>query len=191
MKIPSNMTAEATTTAINEVVGSLCELFTHSCNDAEDMFQEGWILAIQFLEKGEYDETRPLKPILFAHIRNQFINMIRKTVRRSDPPCKQCAEGNFCTEFGPCTKYLKWQKRNNDKACLSKPPSFKDEDEDPPIYSDVFIEASISEMSDFLDSILTPKQRRTLLMAKDNERDMLNNRKALRDFLMEIFDGEV
>lgn len=195
MRIPSNMTKEELVETIDMTVKFLCRQYVHGCNDENDMYQWGWFISLEFLEipkeKGGYDEVRPLHPVLRTHLKRRYLNMIRKSVRRSDPPCSACASGDYCTEFGPCESYLKWQKRNNDKAALSKPAIFKEENEDPPSDSEVVVNASIAEMGSIIDRHLSPSQRRTLLMAQDGCRDTLNRRRDLETVLEELTGGQV
>jgi DNA-directed RNA polymerase specialized sigma24 family protein len=136
MRIPSNMTEEEVIETIYRVVDTLSSKFRFGYHSIEDMRQEGTKFAIQALNKGLYDETRPLDNFLYVHMRNRFINYKRDTYARNEPPCKTCVfydpklkkskEG--CAAFDykeECKKLNDWKLKNEARKSLMKPgPAF-------------------------------------------------------------------
>ena len=116
---------------VNKALKGMCEKFRFGYFDTEDMYQEGWIFALETgLEK--YDGSRPLENFLRVSLRNFFINLKRNKFSRYDPPCLSCPfydpdnkkSQNQCAEFvnkDDCDKWKSWRKRNKDKEGLMRP----------------------------------------------------------------------
>lgn len=122
MKIPLGYTETQILEAIDKVVNMLAPSFTFGYYDVEDIKQQGRLFAIQLLETGKFDATRPFENYAFRHIRNRYLNMRRDLLRRNEPPCRQCAAGTPC---GPgnafCPRYQGWLERNQAKSNLMRP----------------------------------------------------------------------
>lgn len=121
MKIPPGMTEADVLEAIEKAVNALASSFTFGIYDIDDIKQQGRLYALLVLEDEKYDPSRPLPNFLYAHIRNRLINLKRDKLHRNDPPCRQCATGDFCTAEGPCKKFQDWRRRNTAKANLQRP----------------------------------------------------------------------
>ena len=130
------------TNAVEEVLKGLCSKFRFGYYDEDDMKQEGWIFALDALER--YDGKRPLINFLRVHIRNRFISLRRNKLSRYEPPCTQCPfydpdckkSNNKCSEFVnklDCDKWDSWIKRNTSKENLMRPIDLDSvtEDNDP------------------------------------------------------------
>lgn len=109
---------------IDEIVSVLAHKYKFGYYDAEDIKQEGRILALECLPR--YDGKRPLNKFLFCHIKNRLGNLKRNKFTRTDCPCKICfnakaerqnetthKDGRFCQV------YLKWIERNGNKKGLA------------------------------------------------------------------------
>lgn len=119
MKIPPGLNEELVLEAIERAVRILAPVFVFGYHDLDDMKQEGRIFGLQCLEK--YDSSRPFPNFVYVHIRNRLSNFKRKHFRRTDPPCPQCHEGNFCSGERLCKKYANWLTLNNSKASIMRP----------------------------------------------------------------------
>jgi hypothetical protein len=117
---------------IDEVVGKIAKNFTFGYFDEDDIAQEGRILALNAINSGAYDESRPLKNFLFVFLRNRFINLKRDKYYRATPPCNACpffdknlkCSLNACTAFEDkmeCDKFNVWTTLNASKRNLIDP----------------------------------------------------------------------
>ena len=124
MKIPPGFTEREVLAIIQKAVDSLAKTFTFGHYDIDDIKQEGFIFALDALEKEKYDSSRPLENFLYSHIRNRFINLKRNKFRRTDPPCARCHAGESCPSAnggGWCKKYEYWHSRNRTKSNICNP----------------------------------------------------------------------
>jgi RNA polymerase sigma factor (sigma-70 family) len=123
MKIPKNKTKAEVLEIIERIVNRLATNFKFNPFDVDDIKQEGRIFAMQALAK--YDEARPLENFLYKHVRNRLINFKRDNYRRTDAPCKLCAnaiDGETGHPSGAyCDKYVSWQQRNMRKQNVINP----------------------------------------------------------------------
>lgn len=126
------MTEEEVVETIYRVVDTLSSKFRFAYHSTEDMRQEGARLAIEALNRGLYDEERPLDNFLYVHIRNRFINYKRDTYLRNDLPCKSCIfydphlkkSSNQCAAFenkDECKKLSEWTSKNKARQNLMNP----------------------------------------------------------------------
>ena len=123
MWLPHGMTETELLSKIEHVTNTLAHDYTFGYYDIDDIKQEAFIFAMQCLKK--YDNNRPLENLLYTHIKNRLINLIRDKYHRNDPPCKKChgeidgktshVDGRFCD------KYLAWKNRNDNKSHLVCP----------------------------------------------------------------------
>ena len=121
MKLPPGLTETEFLETVDHVLSILVPSHVFGPYSAEDIFQEGRLLAIQAMDKGLYDPSRPLANYLYVHLRNRFLNLKRDKLRRCDAPCSRCHEGDFCTDEGlPCSKYQGWRSRQDAKSSLMK-----------------------------------------------------------------------
>lgn len=133
MKVPPGKTEAEVLRAIEKAVNILAPSFEFGPYDTDDIKQEGFVFALEVLEKEKYDPSRPLENFLYTHVRNRLINFRRNKFRRNDPPCKKCHDGEPCPSAGAkdlCDKYRSWLKRNTNKANICNPitlDSVKDE----------------------------------------------------------------
>lgn len=134
MLIPEGYTEAEVTKIIRRVVSSLAETFRFGYYEIEDIKQEGFVLAIELLNKGGFDASKPLDKYLFTHIRRRLINLKRDKFSRHEIPCKKCPFyspdnskspwKNECEIFEnkmDCEKWSKWVNRNESKKSLSTP----------------------------------------------------------------------
>lgn len=91
------------------------------------MKQEAYVFALEAINKGKWDEDRPLKNFIYVHIHNQFFNFKRKYYQRLATPCEKCplnayrVEDDKCLAYAnkeDCKWYAAWIKRNESKKSL-------------------------------------------------------------------------
>lgn len=122
MKIPPGMTEAVVLAAIEKAVALLSPSFVFGYYDIDDIRQHGRLEALKVLEKESYDPSRPLENFLYTHVRNRYINLRRDKLRRNDPPCRRCHDGDPCGGAGVlCERYSGWLRRNMDKANIMRP----------------------------------------------------------------------
>ena len=125
IQFPSNMTEEEVLDTIDYVVNTLSRKFVFGYFDIDDLKQEGRIEALKALKN--YDESCPLAPFLFTHLRLRYLNFIRKEYFRHETPCKSCIfypGGDGCNAFedrDECEKWTGWKRRNEAKKNLASP----------------------------------------------------------------------
>ena len=184
MKIPPGHDEASVLAAIEKVVGALAPTFVFGYFQLEDVKQQGVLFALEVLEKEKYDPSRQLENFLYCHIRNQFINLKRKLVKRCDAPCASCHSGRCCGPNGtPCARYLEWAERNKTKGNILRPldlGNISDEHESRTrVDSTVESEAEFDELLEKIDGelplelradylrlregVALPKARRTLV----------------------------
>lgn len=132
MKTLPNLSEAEIVDSIYRVVNQLASRFRFGYHSIEDMKQEGAKFAIEAINSGSYDASRPLENFLYTHLRNRFINFKRDKYIRNEPPCKTCIfydptfkkSTNACGAFvdkGDCQKLTDWQVRNSVKKSLMRP----------------------------------------------------------------------
>ncbi len=185
MFIPDGKTEEDVLEAIERAVNILAPSFVFGYYDLDDIKQFGRTQAIICLGKGKYDSSRPLENFLYTHIRNQYLNLQRNKLKRSDAPCKQCHAGEFCVPGG-CEKYEVWRKRNCDKANLMRPVEM-DESHENRLAPDLGLDIDASAMMTKIDLLLPVEFRLTWRKILDGvkvpkpKRDLVQN--AVREIL--------
>lgn len=141
MRIPKGYTQEQVLEIIDRVVNKLGPSFAFAHFDADDIKQEGRIIAIEVLEKDSYDPSRPLENFLYSHIRNRLINLKRDKFVRHEPPCTTCPfydphnlkSSNQCSEFSDkldCEKYSLFIKNNLARKNINQPMDIDSVDSD-------------------------------------------------------------
>ena len=130
---------------IDKIVNSIARKFRFAYYSEDDLKQEGRILALEALNGGKYDPTRPLENFLYSHVRNRLGNFKRDNYIRHEPPCKVCpfydpknlksAANNKCAAFvnkNDCDKWDAWEKRNAAKKSVIEPIYFSVAEKDQP-----------------------------------------------------------
>lgn len=131
MKIPEGYTEEQVIKIVEKALSGLCSKFRFGYFEKEDMEQEGWLFAIDALERYS-SEKGELENFLRVHVRNHFMNLKRNKFSRYEPPCITCPfydpeckkSTNKCSEFlnkDDCDKWSAWKKRNAAKSGLIRP----------------------------------------------------------------------
>lgn len=181
--------------AIEVVCNRLTAKFRFGYHDLEDMRQEAYVLALEALAAGKYDESRPLTTFLYVHIHNRLYNFKRKHYARLTPPCHRCPlmafnsssgvalpGGGYCGAFrdlGDCSLYSGWFARNEAKKSLAHVAECGDPAElrhDPPD-------------NDYLDWIyeqLPPEHQRVFQAAREGRRV---NRNSLKNIIAYIHEN--
>ena len=134
MVTPPGYTEQGVLDIIDNVVNRLAPAYKFGYYDVEDIKQEGRILAIEVLEKGVYDPTRPLEAFLYSHLKKRYSNLKRDKFSRLKTPCPSCPFfdpknkvsqcGNQCAAFCDkmeCSKWAQWVNRNATKRNLVEP----------------------------------------------------------------------
>jgi RNA polymerase sigma factor (sigma-70 family) len=113
MKLPVNMTEAETLKIIDKVLRKFAKKYAFGLYDHDDIYQEGFMLAMQALEV--YDGDSPLENFLSVHIKNRLISLKRSKFSRKDI----C---NSCTKFDEnCPKCIKRQATYSAKKNLNQP----------------------------------------------------------------------
>ncbi len=190
MKIPEGMTEDSVVTLINTILSRLTNKFKFGYFENEDMFQEGWIIAIEALEKYNAESGHPLEHYLRVSIRNRFITLKRDKFSRYEPPCHSCPffdpenklSTNKCAEFADkmdCEKWAAWIKRNKSKQELSGTSASLDnrvvEDN-----KDSF------EFIDKVNSLLDPETRKNFLKIIQGVYLPFKKKQELKEKLIEL-----
>lgn len=141
MKSVNGYTEEEILAIIDRVVKTLAKNFTFGYYDDVDLHQEGFIFALEGIEK--FDSKRPLENFLYSHIRNRFSNLRRNKFSRLEPPCKTCPFfdphnkiskcGNECTAYEDkmeCSRWAIFINRNFTKRNLNEPITIGDVDDE-------------------------------------------------------------
>jgi DNA-directed RNA polymerase specialized sigma24 family protein len=121
MTIPPGHTEQSVLDAIERSVAILAPSFVFGPYDIDDVRQQARLYALEAIEGGKYDPSRPLENFIYTHCRNRLINLKRDKLHRTDVPCRRCHEGDFCTADGVCKVYSEWRARNSAKANLMRP----------------------------------------------------------------------
>jgi DNA-directed RNA polymerase specialized sigma24 family protein len=126
MKIPEGMTEGEVLATIDRVVNVLAPTFKFGFYDAEDIAQEGRLIALDRLE--HYDPSRGCSLYSFLHtcVRNRLINLKRDKLSRNISPCASCDcfDDKSCIDFDDhteCERWKKWYAINTSKRNLVEP----------------------------------------------------------------------
>jgi DNA-directed RNA polymerase specialized sigma24 family protein len=177
---------------VEQVLAVLAPQFAFASFTPDDMRQEGWIFALDLLERGQYDPSRkPLHGYLYRHIRNRFINLKRDRFVRADPPCQQCHDGCPCGADGnECRRYAKWRVHQERRKNLNQ--SIGDDTTQYRASSQSSVEenAQYNELRQLLEDRLSPGSKKTLDALLRNEelltRDHMRLRREVRGLLGEL-----
>ncbi len=193
MLLPPGVTEESVLDAIHKVSEVLCNKFTFPDCDKDDVHQEIALHAIDLLNTGKYDPSRPLAPLLYRHASNRLSNRTRDRISRRDPPCKRCSEGDPCGPEGQvCDRFKKWSERNATKARLMSPHGFdliRDEGErSMRLVDTIAADASASELSTLIDAELPLDLRADYLRLLDGVKVPAARRRQLQRAVLEILE---
>jgi DNA-directed RNA polymerase specialized sigma24 family protein len=158
--------------------------------DIEDIRQEGLILGLEVLS--QYDFKRPLPNLLYTHIRNRILNIKRRVVTRTDPPCTSChqsVDGHSEHDDGRyCTKYKNWYNINFGKRSIAQPMEL----EEKPLAGDDIVGDSV-EVKDLLEQIdktLPVEMRETYLRMRAGEEVEQSLQDQVENFIKELLYAE-
>lgn len=100
-------------TAAKDVASSL----VYGFYTVKDIEQDAFLLVLEAIRDGSYDESKPLRPFAYKHIKNRINNKKRKELCRQIPNCEQCEllNGEACSTHKVATKL------NRDKRSLLYP----------------------------------------------------------------------
>lgn len=122
MIVPPGMTEQEVVAAVERVLDALAHKLPFGYHTADDIRQQGWLLALEALASGKYDPGRPLANFLYRHVKNRLLNLKRKQQKRAEVPCARCARSDYCGSDGaPCRRHTAWEKNNKVKANLMHP----------------------------------------------------------------------
>lgn len=197
MRIPNGMTKEQVEATINIVVNRLGPRFQFGYFTAADMKQQGWIFALEALDR--YDEKRPLENFMYTHVRNRFINFKRDKYKRNDAPCRLC-HNQMDGETGHadrhyCGKYEAWKKRNLAKQNIINPLDIShisdDKESNTRTKSSVLDDLEYSEIIARIDEQLPVELRSTYLQMVQGESVPKNKRQEVERAVLAIMEGDI
>lgn len=178
-------------TEIEIVCGTISNQISFGYYDKEDIKQEGVILGIAALI--DYDFERPLSNFIFTHVRNRILNLQRKLLTRTDPPCLLCHQvvnGHSGHADGKtCESYKKWHKINSTKYSLMQPTNIGDK-VDIEFDDDVVDEVEKNDLLSRIDTLLPVELRCTYLRMRANEPVALDLRHKVEIFIKELISHE-
>lgn len=116
---------------IDSVCSYYCKQFKFGYYDADDIYQEAYILCLEALDKFD-SERGSLRSFLSTHVRNRLLTLRRDKLFRNNSPCKGCpfrdlAQVSKCKEFinrYDCDLYRDWEGRTSAKQNLMEPVGF-------------------------------------------------------------------
>ena len=181
-------TQEEVLDEIKTVCRSISTQINFGYYDKEDIEQEGIILGITVL--GDYDFERPLANFIYTHVRNRILNLQRKLLTRTDPPCLLCHQSisghSGHTDGKMCDSYKKWHKLNFTKRSLMEPMELEEG-----IAKDTV--SDLSETKDLItkiDSLLPIYLRASYLRMRAGENVPENIKEQVEDFVRELIYQE-
>ncbi len=171
MNLPDGVTEAQVLDTIKKVCKRLAHKFKFAYHTAEDIEQDGTIIALKSLEK--WDGVRPLENFLYRCVHNGLFNNKRKKFTRPDKPCPTCPfydphcakSYSECTEFNDknnCELYTNWINRNTAKKNVIQPidiTNIRDENEDNMKTADTVVTAEQNELWKLIDKHLDIKLR--------------------------------
>ncbi len=120
LTIPPGYTEEDVMSIIDKVVRSLASQFSFGYFDEDDMYQEGFIFAMEALPRVNH-KRGDLEPFLRTHVRNRFLNLIRKKLYRYESPCANCkTKCKYIENISECPRHNAWTMRNVAKRSLTE-----------------------------------------------------------------------
>lgn len=188
MLIPPGKTEQEVLDAIERTVNILAKRFSFGYYDIDDIKQYGRMMAIDLMNGGKYDPSRPLENFIHTHVYKRYLNLRRNLLMRSDPPCKKCHSGARCVPGG-CVKYERWRKRNMAKANLMRPVEMDEShDSDRSGEVDVSDEIDSAAMMKKIDLLLPVELRLTWKQILDGVKVPKAKRDAVQLAVQEILD---
>lgn len=173
---------------IQLVARSLAFSFKFGYHSVEDLEHEGIVEALEVLEEGKYDISRPLENFLYVHVRNSLSNFRRKHYMRLEPPCQCCDP--FDPPSYPCQKWVDWQSRNSAKQNIMRPldmSNIADESESRMRDESATEEDAMgNELRALLDKELPVELRRDYLQMLDGKVIPKARRERVREAVLEI-----
>jgi DNA-directed RNA polymerase specialized sigma24 family protein len=175
MNIPNGKTEKEVCDIISSICSKLASNFKFGYFTTEDIFQEAFRIGIEAMNKGGYDEGRPLENFLFTSIRNGLINFKRDNFKRTDCPCKLCygfQSGETRHPDGKhCEKYIKWNNRNVQKQNVLLPVGIEclteAHDKNPKCNPNQYINLEKKETFDIIDQHLPVEYRANYLRMRE------------------------
>lgn len=173
MNIPQGYTEEEVVKIIDKALKGFCHKFRFGYFEHDDIYQEGFIIAMDVLEK--YNGKDPLENFLRVHIRNRLINFKHNKYSRHEPPCTSCPfydpdkklSNNQCSEFidkEDCDRWASWVKRNSAKENLMRPMGIDAVSEEESLITDeLFNKANFAEIRRQIDRNLDSELRADFL----------------------------
>ncbi len=184
MKSLKNYSSDEVLAIIDDVVKMLSPNFAFGYYDADEMAQEGRMMALKAIDEGKYDETRPLRNFLCVFLKNRMINIKRDKYFRHTPPCYGCpffdpkmkCSTNQCAEFEDkmeCERYALWTNLNTAKKNLVDPIDIDGVDierENTMVEKSYYTEAQTrGEMETYIDKYLPISMRADYLKLLSNQ----------------------
>lgn len=155
------------------------------------MRQEGYVFAMEAINKDRWDGIRPLKNFIYVHLHNQFFNLKRKHYHRLATPCEKCplhaykADTDTCLAYDSkddCKWYAAWTQRNESKKSLMHAVEMS------PLSHPCIHDTQNLDNADFLnwaESKLPEEFRKTWDMARRGERVNNAHYKEMLEWLRE------
>lgn len=201
MRVPDGYTEAEVLAIFDKVIKKLAQKFTFGFREIEDIYQEGFILALKGLEKydpGTKKKPRPLENFLYIHIRNRLCNYKRKHYMRLEKPCTRCPIKAFlppegCSKYQDrmdCKLYANWYNRNIVKRNLAHTLEYEQVDythEDNMKYTDSMInDIDRKEIIDLIDRELPVSLRKFFLQMLNGIKINKRDEEILKTTILEI-----
>ena len=188
MFVPEGFTESQVLAIMERVIRPLAEVMKFGHYDADDMFQEGCILALSILDKYDTSYKCSLDNFIRVPVRNKFINLRRDKLYRTSSPCDKCDIDNceYADNKRLCTKYESWLVRNNRKRSLME----SSEVEDVHTYcdDDVVHKIFTGELYEYVLENISLANRSLLLRYLDNTNVPKNKLNRLFEELKLLYD---
>lgn len=198
MKLPNGVSEADLLGTIEKVCKNLSHKFKFGSYTAQDMQQEGTIIAIKSLDK--WDGVRPLENFLYSCVHNGLFNFKRNNYQRPDKPCLTCPfydphcikSKNECSEYADraeCELYTKWIQRNSTKKNIVQPidiSNIHDEHEDNMKLQDHSESVENNELWELIDKHLDIKLRADYVRIKNGVKVPKQRRTKVEEAIIEI-----
>lgn len=173
MKIPEGYTEERVIQIIDKALQGFCHKFRFGYFEHDDIYQEGFIIAMDGLER--FNGKDSLENFLRVHIRNRLMSFKRDKFSRHEPPCTSCPfydpeeklSKNKCSEFldkDDCDRWSSWIRRNAAKENLMRPMGMDSVTEDDSLIDEELVgRANFAEIRRKIDKDLDTELRADFL----------------------------